>query len=436
VSGEVVLSLGGLCGGGAPVEGGLARLADLHALPPMPSASAQTLYADTNVRVSASLAHDALPSSGGATSVVVEVEGLAPPAVIPPLRVHLVIDASTSMEGAWQDVKQAALAVVRRLRPEDELQIVVYGTDAREVLAPIPVGDGRAAREVIRTMRFGGRTNIEAGLRLAYDACRPAGRSLVVVVSDGVPQGGLSGVTELGALAAEANATDGAVTLAVGLGTEFHTGILTAIGESGGGELLLAPRSSELAQLLERELAARGAIVASDLDAQLTALPGVTLDGDASVHAGALTAGETRTFVVPLETTHTGTLAHVRFTLTLADGRPLELEASLSLGQARAPVAAGAIGAVLDLSLAEALRTAGQLVENGQGAAAAEALRAHVATTCASVSSPSPSLASRNEAVLRIAGALPSLVAEASWGARRQAGASFAARSFEILSGR
>jgi Mg-chelatase subunit ChlD len=427
----VVLSLGGLCGGGAPTDGGIARLGDLHALPSLPSAGAQLLHVDANVRVSASLAHDALPVSGGRTSVVVEVEGLAPPAVIAPLRVHLVIDASTSMEGAWEDVKQAALAVVRRLRPEDELQIVVYGTSAREVLAPVPIGDGREAREVIRGMRFGGRTNIESGLRLAYEACRPAGRSLVIVVSDGVPQGGLSGADELGGLAAEANASEGAVTLAIGLGTEFHTGILSAIGERGGGELLLAPRSTELALLLERTLAARGAIVASDLDVELTAQPGVRLAGEGRLGAGALSAGETRTFVVPIETVHTGALAHLRFSLTLADGRALELEASLSLGEARAPVPAGSIGAVLDASLAEALRAASTEIESGRGAAAAELLRAHAASARALVPSPAPALEARNEAVLRVATVLPQLVAEASWGARRQAAAAFVARALD-----
>ncbi|MFO0712907.1 MAG: VWA domain-containing protein [Sandaracinus sp.] len=431
--GEVVASLGGLCGAGAPVEGGVARLSDLDALAGLGGlAGASTLYADANVRVQASLAHDALPASGGASGVVVSVEGLAPPRVIAPLRVHLVIDASTSMEGAWLDVKTAALAVLGRLRPQDELQIVVYGSDAREVLPPIAVGDGQAAREVIRGLRYGGRTNIEAGLRLAYGACRPAGRSLVVVISDGVPQGGLSSPHELGALAAEANASAGAVTLAIGLGTEFHTGILAALGERGGGGLEILPRSSELAALLERELAARGAIVASDLDARIDASPGVVLGGPARSHAGALTAGEAVRFVVPLETDHSGPIAHVRLSLTLASGQPLELEASLSTGSASAPVPAGAMAASLDLSLAEALRAAGQLVENGDGAGAAMRLRTYVTEAQASVPSPSAAVTARNEAVLRIATGLPGFVAEASWGARRQAGASFAARSFVI----
>jgi hypothetical protein len=430
----LVPSLGGLCGAGAPGDGGIARLADLHALP-SPTA-AHTLYADANVRVSAALAHDALPAEGSATGVVIEVEGRAPPAAVAPLRVHLVLDASTSMEGSWEDTRAAALAVVQQLRRVDELQIVVYGTGAQEILAPAPLGSGHAAREAIRTMRFGGRTNIEAGLRLAYGACRPAGRSLVILVSDGVPQGGLSGAQELGALAAAAQASTGAVTLAIGLGMEFHTGILTAIGEGGGGELLLAPRSGDLSLLLERALRARGAVVASELDATVTALPGATLRGESHLHHGALAAGETRSFVVPMEATRTGPLARVRVSFVLADGRPHELEATLSLGEAHAPVATGALGAMLDLGLAEALRAAGQHIENGQGPAAASALRAHVALAAASAPAPDAALASRNAAVLRIADALPLLVAEASWGARRQAGASFAARSFEVLAGR
>ncbi|MBN8612393.1 MAG: VWA domain-containing protein [Deltaproteobacteria bacterium] len=285
---EVVASLGGLCGPGAPIEGGIARLGDLSSLGAHALETTPPLYADAHVRVRASLAHDALPASGGASSVVVSVEGLAPPAIVPPLRVHLVIDASTSMEGAWDDVKTAALAVVRRLRPQDELQIVVYGTGATEALAPLAIGDGSRARAVIAGLRFGGRTHIESGLRLAYGSCRDAGRSLVIVISDGVPQGGLSSPDELGALAAQANADDGAVTLAIGLGTEFHTGILAAIGEQGGGELRLAPRSGELATLLERELAARGAIVASSLAGSVTPTPGVVIAGEARFGAGAI----------------------------------------------------------------------------------------------------------------------------------------------------
>jgi len=409
------------------------RLADLAPLGESSLEGATTLYADANVRIRASLAHDALPASGGSTDLVLEVTGLAPPAVVPPLRVHLVIDASTSMERAWDDVKDAALEVVGRLRAQDELQVVVYGTGATEALAPIAVGDGARARAVIRGLRYGGRTNIESGLRLAYRAVRPAGRSLVVVISDGVPQGGLSGAAELGGLAAQAHANAGAVTLAIGLGSEFHTGILSALGAQGGGDFRIAPRSSELSALLSAEIARHGAIVASGLEASVQPSPGVTISGAGTAHAGVIVAGETRTFVVPLTASHAGTLAHVRVEFTDARGRPLELEAALSLAPGATAVPRGAIGAVLDLSLGLALREAGRLIENGDGAGASAMLRAHVEEARAvALARGDARLAHRAEVALDIASVLPELVASASWGERRRAGAAFAETSFRF----
>jgi len=409
------------------------RLGDLAPLGESTLEGGTTLYADAHLRVRAALAHDALPATGGATDVVLEVTGLAPPPVVPPLRVHLVIDASTSMERAWDDVKDAALEVVARLRAVDELQIVIYGTDAAEALAPIAIGDGARARAVIHGLRYGGRTNIESGLRLAYRAVRPAGRSLVVVLSDGVPQGGLSGAAELGGLAAQAHAEAGAVTLAIGLGTEFHTGILSALGAQGGGDFRIAPRSSELSALLSAEIARHGGIVASGLDASVLPSPGVTISGESSAHAGVIVAGETRTFVVPLTTTHAGSLAHVRVALTDASGRPLELEAALSLAPGATAVPRGAIGAVLDLALGLALREAGRLIENGDGAGAAAMLRAHVEEARAVAQARGDArLTQRNEVALGIAAVLPELVASASWGERRRAGAAFVETAFRF----
>lgn len=434
VAGALSATLSGLVGAGAPSpRGGVARLDGLFALDAASLSGGVQLYADANVRVSASLAHDALPASGGASQVVVTVEGLAPPAVVPPLRVHLVIDASTSMADAWPDVRASALAVLRHLRPQDELQIVVYGTTATEALAPITVGDGARARQVIGALRYGGQTNIEAGLRLAYGALRPAGRSLVVVISDGVPQGGLSGPSELGALSARANQVSGAVTLTVGLGTEFHTGVLSELSRAGGGELLLAPRSNQLTPVLERAIASRGAVVVSGLEGSVSASAGVRLDASGALLLGALAAGEVQRFVVPITTTHGGTVARVRLRFLDAQGLSHELEASLSLAEGAAPVPAGAIAAVLDQSLSLALRAAGARIEQGDGAGAAAALQAHIDEARAiDAARPSATLEARTEQVVDLALALPGLVANASWGERRAAGASFVARSFAI----
>jgi Mg-chelatase subunit ChlD/NAD(P)H-hydrate repair Nnr-like enzyme with NAD(P)H-hydrate epimerase domain len=434
-TGTLQVGLWGLCQGGVQVTGGLAQLSALR--PIEVPWTTPALYADPHLAVHASLAHDALPVAGGQTQVVVEVEGLAPPAVRPPLRVHLVIDASQSMRGGWGDVLDAANAVVARLRPQDELQIVVYGTDATEALAPMPIGNGAHARQVIANLHFGGRTNIEAGLRLAYGRVQTGGRSLVILVSDGVPQGGLSMPDELGALAAEANARAGAITLSVGLGTEFHTGVLSTLAAEGGGDFRIAPRSSELRVLLETEIEARGGIVATDLVTNVEAAQGVTFQGESSFRLGAVAAGETRTFVVPATVSHTGNIAHVSLRFSDASGRPIVVEGALDLASAPQAMAVGAMTATLDASLADALVVCGHAIENGDGGAASAALQTYVTEVQGVLTSrpdmpAAAALRARNEAALRIAGTLPGLVAEASWGERRRTGAAFAEWSFSL----
>ena len=434
-TGSLHVGLFGIASGGVEITGGLARLSELR--PITVPWSTPALYADAHIAVHASLAHDALPAAGGETQVVVEIAGLAPPSVRPALRVHLVLDASQSMRGGWGDVLDAANAVVARLRPQDELQIVVYGTDATEALPPTPVGDGSRARAVISRLHFGGRTNIEAGLRLAYGRVQTGGRSLVILVSDGVPQGGLSTPAELGSLAAEANARAGAITLSVGLGTEFHTGVLSTLAQQGGGDFRIAPRSSELRVLLETELQARGGIVATDLVTSVQAAQGVTLNGDASFRLGALAAGETRTFVVPATVSHTGNIAHISLRFVDANGRPIVVEGALDLATAQRALAQGAMTATLDAGLADALVVCGQAIENGDGASASAALQTYVAQVQTAIASrpdmaAAAALRARNESALRIAAALPELVTGASWGERRRTGAAFVEWSFSL----
>ena len=52
-----------------------------------------------------------------------------------PLNLCLVLDRSTSMQGARMDtVKEAAIEMVRNLRPQDQLSIVIF-SDRAEVLS-------------------------------------------------------------------------------------------------------------------------------------------------------------------------------------------------------------------------------------------------------------------------------------------------------------
>ena len=107
------------------IDGQLAALSRLVPLAGADLGAGALSLSDASVSVELAPGHDALGPTGGPTSIAIRVRGGVPPAAPPPLRVHLVIDASTSMRSRWDDVKDAALALGGLLLSEDELQIVV-----------------------------------------------------------------------------------------------------------------------------------------------------------------------------------------------------------------------------------------------------------------------------------------------------------------------
>jgi hypothetical protein len=89
---------------------------------------ARRLATDGALEAWAELEQETLPAAGGETHVVVRVR--APEAAAVPrgrVRVHLVIDRSSSMQRTWDRVLAASRVLVQRLEADDELHIVAYG---------------------------------------------------------------------------------------------------------------------------------------------------------------------------------------------------------------------------------------------------------------------------------------------------------------------
>lgn len=420
------------------VEGGetLAALSLLGSLSALSLGGDALVASSGGVRLEASLAHDALPEAGGDSAIVVRALGGPPLSESSPVRVHLVIDTSASMEARWDEVRDAALALVGHLRADDELEIVAYSTGARVAFAPTRVGDGTAARSVIRGLTCSGQTNIEAGLRAAYGTLAPNGGSIVLLLSDGVPEGGYATPAELGALAGEARARAGATTVTIGLGSEFHAGILRSIARRGGGDFRIAPTAHELDALLEAELVAHTNIAAREVAFELELAPGVRVAAsldlaslDAAVEVsgahvairiGTLSANETRTIVIPVSVAAPpGPVASVVARATGAGG-VFEGQRALAVREGRQAIAAGGLAATLDADLASALASSASFVENGVAGEAAAAIRAH-ARMAEQVASGDPAILVRVDRALAFAAGLETSVPGASWGARRQA---------------
>ncbi|HEY8430246.1 MAG TPA: VWA domain-containing protein [Sandaracinaceae bacterium] len=442
-------ALTALDGPGVQVDGVRVRLSDLEALSDLalPAAPSSELATDGSVRAWAELEHDALPRAGGETHIVVRVR--APEATAVPrgrVRVHLVIDRSSSMQRSWDRVLAAARMLIRQLSPDDELQIVAYGTDAIEARAVARVGDGRAAIAALEQISVGGGTNIEAGLELAYRAAARAprdARALVLLLSDGVPNHGAFEPAELGAqVAAARNA--GVTTSVIGLGTEFDARLLRTIAREGRGGYYVAARIETLADELLAELDAHARVAARHLavrvalpnDVELVEVAGggaERVEGGVELAMPQLAAGEERSIVLRVrvpagQRARTVADVSIRYRPGQSD-RVVRASSSLELSFGPRAVLRqdGQAGAgVIDAAFAAALDAAGDAILTGNAAAATRALSSHAEWMEGRVEHRhSPVLQARARVVRRLATAVGALLPGSSHAQRRQVALAF-----------
>jgi hypothetical protein len=156
----------------------------------------------------------------------------------------IVLDASQSMgwpaeqsggTSRWTLALQAIRELLSQLPEQDEIQVVAFNDRAWPLCDTTTVAglrtDGRLFQE--RAPEYGP-TNIEAGLRLAYDRLgrSAAGARRAILFSDGEPNHGACTPQELGAIAARAADSD-LYTDAVGMGAGADFELLQAISALG-----------------------------------------------------------------------------------------------------------------------------------------------------------------------------------------------------------
>ena len=112
-------------------------------------------------------------------------------AKLPPANLVFLVDVSGSMMGPDRlPLVQAGLRLlVRQLRPQDHVALVVYAGAAGLVLPPTPGSQPRVILDAIDRLQAGGSTAGGAGLRLAYSTARQSfkkeGNNRVILASDG-----------------------------------------------------------------------------------------------------------------------------------------------------------------------------------------------------------------------------------------------------------
>lgn len=191
-----------------------------------------------------------------------------------------VIDVSGSMdrEERLEAVKLALFDLIDELRPEDEVGIVIYSTEAYVLLEPTAVQEAGKIKDAIAILRPLETTNVEAGLRLGYNMATenydPASINRIILCSDGVANVGETDPHGILPLVRE-KAQDGITLTAVGFGLgNYNDVLMEQLADEGDGQYYYVDSYPEARRIFVEKLTSTLVTIARDVKVQVVFNPG------------------------------------------------------------------------------------------------------------------------------------------------------------------
>jgi Ca-activated chloride channel family protein len=192
-----------------------------------------------------------------------------------PANLTFVIDVSGSMqrEDRLELVKQALEILIDKLRPDDRVGLIVYGTHARLVLEPTSIGEKGTLLREIRALHPEGSTNAEEGLLLGYEMARrnhdPRKLNRIILCADGVANEGVTSAEAiLDRVRREADRGIALSTIGFGMGN-YNDVLMEKLADRGDGNYYYVDRLDEAARVFEENLTATLQTIARDVKIQV-----------------------------------------------------------------------------------------------------------------------------------------------------------------------
>ena len=298
---EVVIVNGSLSGAGAPGTAIEQRGATMSMQIPLPEAlSAERLLSQHSVPLAATstcarqfcLVSETIDAQLLAQPEAQYLVGLRfdsqlanTPAKRAPVNLVAVIDRSESMRETTLELTKRSLSeLVKHLSDDDQLSLVVYGTNARTYVAPTLLNDKGRKRllKAIDKLRAGeGASSIEAGLNFGYRLARAAsndftGTDRVVLFTDEQPDA--LRFTDVLALAEQGAEHDVSLSL-VGVALPFNAELAAALGSVRGANLVFLRKDADPTQLFGPELHTLLSELAHDVHIRITPAAGFQVAG-------------------------------------------------------------------------------------------------------------------------------------------------------------
>ncbi|MCW5198641.1 VWA domain-containing protein [Desulfobulbus sp. F3] len=192
-----------------------------------------------------------------------------------PLNLALVIDTSGSMaeQGKLEYVKQAAIAMLDRLRPEDRFALITYSDEATVLYPSQRVEEGQQMQGLINSLRATGSTNLGAGLLEGFQQVRrhanPSVISRVLLLSDGLANIGITSSKELAQMTLAQGETGSSLS-SFGVGLDFNEDLLAALAETGRGMYYFIDHPESMNTILSKEFKSVEQLAVADIKVNIS----------------------------------------------------------------------------------------------------------------------------------------------------------------------
>ena len=214
-----------------------------------------------------------------------------------PLSLMAVVDRSGSMTGdPIASVKAALRQVVAELGDEDRLGIAIYGTESLVHQRPIAVkGNRQQLLAAIDAIEINGSTNMEAGLKIGYDAAfaeatKFGGKTRMMLFTDEQPNTGNTDTGSFMGMARDASLRGIGLTT-IGVGVQYNGALATRISSVRGGNVFFLTSPADARKVMKKDFRNMVSEVAHDITITMSPRDGYSISGVFGVPDGLMKSG-------------------------------------------------------------------------------------------------------------------------------------------------
>lgn len=184
----------------------------------------------------------------------------------PSLNLCLVLDRSTSMQGANMDVvKDTAIQIMRKMKPQDIFSVVAFSDRAEEIIPASRRSDLTKLEARIHMLQPSGGTEIFSGLEMGYNGIiknmQHAQVNHIILLTDGRTYGDEEKCI---ALAHQASEQEVGIS-GLGIGSEWNDGFLDILASTTGGSSMYVSRPQDIQKTLLNKFTRLGMAYAQDI---------------------------------------------------------------------------------------------------------------------------------------------------------------------------